>query len=194
MAIAFRSATTTASLTGTEPTGAAQNDLLVAMVVNGATVTGPSGWTQIGTEINPSSGWLNSMWTIVRGGSAPSYVWGGSSSGPKVSIAAYSGVSSTLGADASTGDSEVSPSVTSTVDTSLLVCGFTENAGSAATAPSGMTGRVLDTKSSLADLALPTAGATGTKTWGNPSTPAGSWSLILQPGSSTKPYYAYAQQ
>lgn len=79
MAVAFRSASdqfgTGTDITATEPSGAAQGDILIAMIVAGATatVTIPSGWTQLYTE-GPNQMRYVACW-IARGASAPSYTF-----------------------------------------------------------------------------------------------------------------------
>ena len=186
MAIAFRSASHTVSLTGTEPAGAAAGDVLIAVVASNPAPTGPTGWTQQGSALPSGGGYAASIWTITRGASAPSYVWGGGGSDPTCDIVAYSGASATIGAVASSANnSGVSPSVTSTVANSTLICAMQDGNAAAGTnsAPSGMTLRSPTSTSYIAELGLGAAGATGTKTWGgNLVSVGGSWSLILQPG------------
>ena len=81
MAVTFRTTTsdyleTTAprSMTITEPSGAAENDILIALVVMGTEVTGitaPSGWTEFHSSDNTTNLSRFRGWWIRRGASTP---------------------------------------------------------------------------------------------------------------------------
>ncbi len=181
MSIAFRSATNTSSLTGTEPAGATSGDVIIACVNATVAPTGPAGWTQIGVTRHATV-YYGNLWYIIRTGSAPSYVWGGGGTPFNNSIVCWSGVTS-IGASASSADgSTVSPTVTSVAPNSMMVAAYSDEGSNSFTYPSGMTQRSLTTCNGIAELALPSPGATGTKTWGptNIGGPAGAWSIVLE--------------
>lgn len=105
MAVAYRSDTvsafaTAANITATEPSGAAQNDILIAFlyIESDTAVTAPSGWsnsfngTTMLAECNTASHdfRMYAYW-IRRGASAPSYAWTHSSAFRGIVIVAYSG-------------------------------------------------------------------------------------------------------
>lgn len=187
MAIAFRSASFANSMTGTEPTGAASGDLLVAVVSADNPATGPAGWTQIGSTLTSTGGIAGNIWGIIRGGSAPSYVWAGGSAWGGVDISAYSGAASFGASASSASQSNVSPTVTSVAANSMLVCCYAEQASTTSTTPAGMTKRSVGALNYCAELALPSPGATGTKTWGSPGTPVGAWSVVLEAAATATP-------
>src|SRR5437868_5623410 len=99
MAIAFRaeSATTITSvstITGTEPTGAAQDDMIVAhfsFVGDPGAFNAPTGWTA-GPADSISGALFRNSFYIQRGSSAPTYAftWTNSVSG-EMSVQAFSG-------------------------------------------------------------------------------------------------------
>jgi len=101
MAVAFRSSasvtngTATASVVVSKPAGAAAGDQLIAFVaeVSNPSITGPAGWTLIGTVASTSTMTINAYrylatgtdpasWTWTLGGAVPNWGW----------IGAYSGV------------------------------------------------------------------------------------------------------
>lgn len=109
MAVAFRSASfatgstpgSNSSITGTEPTGAANGDYLVMVAFMEATgstsITVPSGWTSLKSGV-AGTGFRYVICGISRGASAPSYaVTSVSSSGRyyEVHVCAFSGAGAT---------------------------------------------------------------------------------------------------
>jgi hypothetical protein len=85
--------------TGTEPTGTAQDDVLVASFLiesgSGAPVT-PSGWTALaGPQSSVDSVFRGSVYYIVRGASAPAleWTWNGVDRYHELIISAWRGVS-----------------------------------------------------------------------------------------------------
>jgi hypothetical protein len=159
MALAYRSGASAiagANPTGTEPAGAALNDILVAFITtNNATsapTTSPSGWTDLyNGEINPAFpndflGWRVSY--IRRGGSAPSLAWTTAATYTEVYIAAFSGVDTTTAIDSQSsaggtgntaGHNSDPPSTTAVSAAAMAVCGGTMWQGSVTTytAPTG---------------------------------------------------------
>src|SRR5690242_12514268 len=100
MAITFVAQAHSDTGTGTEPSGAASGDYIFALVTSGSSSShsNPGGWTQIGTSVVVGSTKV-SLWSIVRGGSAPSYAFGPTSV-PEVETVAYRGADPTLNASA----------------------------------------------------------------------------------------------
>lgn len=143
MAAAFRAQsffTTIASgttTTGTEPTvpsATVQDDFIFAELIvegNGA-ITAPTGWTTLWTGAASTAFQYWAGW-IVRGASAPSYVWTHSNqSYRELHITSCSGVDTTtpVNQSANTTPASVSrstnpdpPSVTPTVSNALIICG-----------------------------------------------------------------------
>jgi hypothetical protein len=190
------------TLTGTEPSGTAQDDVMLALMMAGehTSHTGPAGWTQLdqvdGTDVERSS-----TWVIVRGASAPALVWGGpTAANASIEILTYRGCSTTSPTDGHNmaevlGDSTPdSPSLTTTIDNDWLVCLFTRgfNDPGTITVPSGMVSRFNRPSSDWfagADLSLGAAGATGAKTWTYTNAGGGSLnsicaSVALRPSSA----------
>jgi hypothetical protein len=100
--VAFRAASTAASSTGTEPTGTAQNDILIAVAANNssATITLPSGWTSLYTGSN--GGTIRTLVCyVVRGGSAPNLVF---TNAAEVQIFAFYNYSTSSPIDAQSAD------------------------------------------------------------------------------------------
>jgi len=182
VAVSFVAYTGTGGATQVEPTGTAQNDILLAVINATTSPTGPAGWTQVGS-IRNASGEYTGVWWIRRGSSAPSYTWTGTIDGGVV--AAFRGASNLLSASAqSAAGSAVSPSVTTTFDNSMIVCLYGDAGSSSITAPSGMT---LTTGffNAVAYVLQASAGASGTKTWGGTSLPVGSWTIALEPADKS---------
>lgn len=181
MAISFIAKTNANfTLTGTEPAGTASGDELIAIVFSSASATvhtGPAGWTKI-IDIYSLAG--ISAWRIDRGGSAPALTWAGPAAvQSEVAIFTYRGTGS--GASAidgtptsssnSTTTSPTTPSVTTLLANSWLLGALGVNGTSgASTKPASMTSRQdIATASNIrigeADEAVPSPGATGTRTW-----------------------------
>lgn len=194
--VAFRSAShntgaTAANITGSEPTGAALNDILIAIlyIESDTAVTAPSGWTNTfaGTaalaENNSASGaYREYAYWIRRGGSAPALAWTFSSSFRSLSIVAYSGAAtsgdpfsflSTAVRDDGTSSTYPSISGTTLVSNEMLIWmveSFNTPTG-AITVPSGFIQRVVApptaaNNTDAAEKAQAVAGATGAITGG----------------------------
>lgn len=195
---AFRSRTQTSGtatgLTGTEPSGAASGDIIIAVAyveAGGPTFTPPTGWSSAftasattidtGSMTTPDTWWGHAYW-IRRGASAPSYVFGfGVSAYCELTLFAYSGAYNTgdpfsfaskairNSASANTPLPDVS-GTTDTADELLLFYGITY-VGGTLTGPTGFTARATaghDTQTS--DKTQAAAGATGTVTGATVST------------------------
>lgn len=195
MAVSFIDDTSNdSSATGSEPTGAAQDDILVGVyrTADATAHSGPAGWTKHEDLTESGSSRHVSVWTIKRGSSAPSYVWSGGTT-PGIWVSCYRGADLTNWYQDSdiiqnaVGDPD-SPSINGT-NGGFLICGAYPFGGSpgVVTQPTGMTKR--DTGASVsmhtADVALAATGATGAKTWAFATNRASiSWSLSLAPVSS----------
>lgn len=176
-AISYRSSSTGSGLTATEPAGAAQNDILIAFVRGTGTttaITGPAGWTMLSNV--QSTTWSANrnvgVWYMIRGASAPSYTFTGPT-GLGWAILDYSGsdintpinVYASAVSDGTT--TPASPSITTTVSNTILISALmSDGTISSVSVPSGMTLRSNNNASvQTADLAVPSASATGTKAW-----------------------------
>ena len=161
MAVAVRSpdgvtsgtiSSATATWTLTKPTGAAQNDVLLAVLTTGSislVSTPPTGWAQVWSQ-DQGTEQTQHVYRKVAGASEPaSYDFGlnGSEIGPWA-IVAVTGADTTTpintSASGTTGasTSHTTPSITPTVDACLLVATYSNNAASTTvtyTAPAGMT-------------------------------------------------------
>jgi RHS repeat-associated protein len=183
--IAFRasanaSATASTTLLVTKPAGVASGDALLAAVsVRGTpTITPPSGWSLIRSDPNTTV-MTQALYVKVAGGSEPAnYTWtfGASASAAVGGILAYTGVDPLNPVDTSGGQANASsssitaPSVTTNVSDELLLGAFGTGNNPTFTAPADMTERfqlsaVGTNKIGLdvADVARPSAGATGTR-------------------------------
>ena len=132
----FRSATSAASvpitsITVSKPSGVTTNDVLLGMVSvrSGPTITPPSGWTLVRSDVNGTS-LTQAVYRKVAGGSEPSsYSWtfDGPVSAVVGTIVAYSGVNTGTPVDVSGGQANASstsvtaPSVTTTVANDMVV-------------------------------------------------------------------------
>jgi hypothetical protein len=190
---AFKAVNTPSSLASdvlsmTPPTPA-NDDYYIANVYaepGGVTLTAPAGWTEIGTRIDQGVDFSHSIY--VRRGLATdgAYNFGGSGSGITFiagGIVSYTGVQTTgtqlqavdIFSSGLTGTSTAPQGngvTTSVTDTTLVYNQFNVDAFSL-TPPSGMTERV-DAIIYVADVALPTPGASGAKT-GTISPTASKW-------------------
>lgn len=185
------SATAGATFTVTKPAGVASGDLLLAYQYGDessveAQLTGPSGWTLLGTKSDLQSAGCGilKIWQKTATGSEPaSYTFGVGSGGNNTdgdcAILAFTAgtfnsatptTTPTFGGSGTVNNNSVAPSVTGVVD-GLLLCSFHALGGNATwTPPAGMT-EIVDFKSSgvwtaseVASLALTSTAATGTKT------------------------------
>jgi VCBS repeat-containing protein len=174
--------TGTASVDLPRPGGTASGDVLVAAIsVRGTpTVSSPSGWSRVRTDARRTA-LTQVLFVRVAGGSEPStYTFTFSASGTAVgTIAAYAGVdtSNPIAADGGQPNGKsttaTAPSITPGVTGAQLVAFFGIIGKTTVTPPSGMTEQV-ETVSpggtsskvtgELADQALSSSGATGTRT------------------------------
>lgn len=200
MPIAYRSGASAiggANPTGTEPAGAALNDILVAIITinNNATapITSPSGWTDLyNGEINLSGidrlGWRVSY--IRRGGSAPSLAWTTAASYTEIYIAAFSGVDTTTAIDSQSstggtgntqGHNSDPPSTTAVSSSAMAITGATMWQGSVTTfgAPTGYSVAVTNgagENTALAYKLLSASGAENPGAFSGVSSGGGDWS------------------
>lgn len=165
------------------PSGVAAGDVLVATadVTHAATITPPSGWASVRSDLHPSGNQLRQA-TFVRVATASepaTYTWAFSAAHAAAGgILAYSGVDAVSPVAASSGQPAtastqvVAPSVAPTTAGGVLVAIFGVAATRAITPPSGMAGRVADgaaiaagekTSVATADQTLPLAGPTGSR-------------------------------
>jgi RHS repeat-associated protein len=183
--IALRSASSagsvpTTSLTIAAPTGTAADDVLLAVIATrtNPTITAPVGWALVRSD-NDSTAFRQSIYVRTAGASEPgSYIW--SFSGPVTSavggMVGYSGLDPLSPIDAhggqvAGGTSVTAPSITTTVDDTILVGFFGDENDSTYTPPAGMTerfdvlagGSSSQSSVSAADAVQAAAGATGTK-------------------------------
>jgi hypothetical protein len=178
--LAFRAArfSTQASAngwTGTEPTGTAQNDIMIALALcsdSSTSLGAPSGWTVVTSGASAGNFKYNLAW-IRRGASAPSLTW--TMSGAfyrEVYILSYSGATPSGTPYGATADGGVQinvstpngPAVTTTAANSLVLSIFVHWSGSGAggwTKPTGYTQRSDNTSGNdggAADKAVATSG------------------------------------
>lgn len=166
------------TLTGTSPASVVQGDILIAFVMAGDNTAqgGPSGWTAL-NQVNGAGVARASTWAIIRGASAPSFVWTGpGASSTSIEIMAWRGgdsVTATNGSGMSLvlgNSSPAAPSITTTIADDILISLFAAPQADPGTVtiPSGMTS--LFNKPSAdwfagAYLNLSGIVTTGTKTW-----------------------------
>lgn len=191
MAIAFRNSTTAtkttaANVTGTEPTGSADNDILIAFlfIESDTAITAPSGWSNTfnGTtmlmECNNASGACRMYAYWIRRSGVPALVWSHASAFRELVIVGYSGAITTgdpwsFGTSAVRDDltANTYPAVSGTtaVANEMLIWGGGNfQGGTAGTPPTGFTERV-DSNGNASDIevaekAQAAAGATGSIT------------------------------
>jgi hypothetical protein len=187
------------------PAGTQSGDLLLAFVsvayqfprVNPA----PSGWTMIAEAHSSANG---HMFYRVADGTEPAsytFTWGDSRNAQAVMMR-YTGIdtSSPIGAssfDSSSFPHPSAPSVTTTVDDSIVVR-FLSQTDNPSAIPSGTTQRFNNFNTillSVVDSVQASAGSTGTATWTNSN--YGSWvamTVVLQPDSGGGATYYYRLQ
>lgn len=181
MAIAFRIASTDAatatSVNPAKPTGLADNDVLVAVsnVDANETITAPSGWTACFTQVQTGTQTVNAWYRVVpTAASEPAtYAFGGTGAvARRTTILAYSGVDTTTPLDVT---GSITANATSTVVHAVSITTVTNGAVAvwagaydsstfSVTKPAATTLRdeaATLYRLTLADLAMPTAGATG---------------------------------
>lgn len=173
-----------ANITGSEPAGAAADDILIASlyIESTTTITPPAGWsdsfngtTMVG-EVSSAGVFKQYLYWIRRGGSAPALQWLFSSAYRELVIAAYSGARAS-GDPFSFGDIELrdnainaiwpdTSGVTSDANETLVWVGTNIAGGAASDQPTGFTERqdINATDTAWADKAQAAAGATGTVT------------------------------
>lgn len=187
MSVTYRSASIAGAASGnvtiTKPAGVADGDLLTAVCFadpDGAAVTAPAGWTQIGSTYSPASIGFGSAYRKVASGEGTSYVFTGSgASTNQVMMMASFGHDTTTPYDVvptwnsgAASLSHVAPSISPAGSDSFLVCAFyvlVQGSGGAYTPPASMTERVDAAAGSWIATCLDTqtlsaSGATGTRT------------------------------
>lgn len=206
MAVAFRSKTNTVqtadvTITATDPSGAAADDILIAHIYieTTATLTVPSGWSNTcnGTtmkQINTATGksYNHYLYWIRRGSSAPSYTWSWSGTTYcEVVVAAYSGAltsgdpfsfGTTAPKNNTTGSAYPDVSGTTLDANELLIwCGGSWDWGNPTLPSGGFTQRHSPSTSTifLADKTQTAAGATGTITGGSNSSGSTSTTTVM---------------
>lgn len=157
------------------PAGAVSGDLLVGWFSDGspgATITPPSGWTVVGTQVSGGGYELVVAWKVAGGSEPGSYAY--SSSAPAFPFAwavCYSGAdtSSPIGAfDSATGSgtTRTAPAVTAPYENSELLVFSAADPGAVSAAMTGMTelrNLFSDNAQLLYRQAIAAAGATGTR-------------------------------
>jgi len=202
MAIAYRSSSSNTNFPGTtplvvnKPTGTASGDILVAVVNSSTAYATSSGWTQRATLTSAFAPSRITVLTLVAGGSEPASYSFAAAGGTiqAAAISAYSGGDNASPIDGTVTTAEDSdldgvvilPSITTTVNNSIIVGCIAPSDGSAAyvgTAPPGsMTERIdINTTAAyaveMADQAITPAGATGTRSFTVTATPGGTITL-----------------
>lgn len=191
MAISFVGSTAVQSATGTEPTGAQEGDLLVAIISNDAgALSGPTGWSQVGvSRTGGTYSTTANVWTIFRGASAPSLAWGGTTDAPSTYIMCLRGADSVDDSATSAAGSALAPSVTAAVDDSWLVCLLSDSNWSGSFGgidpPASMVDRTPAGDHGACSMGTENvvAGATGTRQFGDED-PVAAWSLVVSEPAS----------
>ena len=175
------------SLTINKPAGTVSNDVMIAAIAvrpDTATITAPSGWTLVRrTDQSTATANSQAIYRKVAGGSEPAnYTWtlGGSPTGGAGGIMTFYNINTTSPVNVENGQAtayaltHATPSVTTTVNNTMIVTAHSFSSGATWTPPSGMTEAV-----DIASEAVPSvtgvsiemsyvtqasAGATGTKT------------------------------
>jgi hypothetical protein len=184
MAIAFRIASTDAatatSVNPPKPTGLADADVLVAVsnVDVNETSTAPSGWTLCFAAQQTGTQTVNAWYRVVSSaaGEPATYAFGGPTSvARRTTIVCYSGVDNTTPMDVtglSTNNTTASlvvhaASITTVTNNAVVVwAGAVDSSTFTVTKPTACTNRDQAAtlyRLTLADLAMPTAGATGSQ-------------------------------
>jgi hypothetical protein len=182
--ILFRAATSAAarnvtSFSLSRPAGVAGGDVMLAAVSlsETVTVTPPTGWTQVRVETNGSTMRQAIYRKVATSGEPSSYPWGLSARTTSVAgaILAYEGVDTLSSVDVSNGASSstsgaiTAPSVSTTVQDTLLIGFFGIENNPSITAPNGMIKQAEIMQNSgrdklaltAADEVLPAVGASG---------------------------------
>jgi MSHA biogenesis protein MshQ len=189
--VSFRSATSagvsSGNLTISKPAGTVSGDFMIASIAvrpHTATITAPGGWTLVRLIVNSNDpvGEAHAVYRLLTGGSEPSsYTWTiSANTGAVGGILTFTGVNTSTpinvenGQNTANGLTHATPSVTTTVATTMLVTSHSFTSAATWTPPGGMTEAV-----DVASIAVPqttgisleidyviqaSAGATGTKT------------------------------
>lgn len=175
------------NVTVTKPTGTAEGDYLIAYNTMdpdsaASTMTGASGFSQIGTTNTVTSAGHAKVWAKVAGASEPAdYTFGGAAgSSSAVVMLCLTGqhastpidVSPTHGGSSTAATAHVAPSIDPTVTDTLMITGYmalAQNGSGSYSPPSGMTERAdvtagAWTQTSVATQLLSADTATGTRT------------------------------
>jgi hypothetical protein len=180
--ILFRSASFAANSVGNNvviptPAGVQAGQVMIAVldVKAAPTVTTPQGWTLVSTTPNGSNFKQVVYSRVVTASEPVSTTWTiNENRAISGGIVAYSGVNTsapveTFSAGTGSTGSIIAPSVTSAFGRALIIGAFGINADSTISPPPGMTerGEIVSAariRTEISDVALTTAGATGTKT------------------------------
>ena len=169
------------------PSGAVVGDLMLAfisceMLNQSSTIQAPAGWTKLDEVAAQGGSWRLSTWSRVYQSGDTSWSWSYSSNGAiplPSAILAYGGASSVDGhaaTNAGGSSTDMSPAVTATSASDVLICAYTTSYGSTPptyTVPPGMTEEVFVAAASappallVCDQHLTQSGPTGdaTVTW-----------------------------
>lgn len=192
---------TATDATPSEPTGAAENDILVAIMgcASAGTIGIPSGWTSIEAGTDAFDGFFDySIAWIRRGASAPSLTWTtGSSVYREVQVVCISGaITSGSPIEANTGAQGSAtqpdgPSVTTLTANAMVLTGFYygQNGGSSAggwTVPASYTlsaDNTANNRTCAAVRVMPSTGAENPAAWANSTAVYNwrAWSLSIKP-------------
>lgn len=178
-------------VTGNKPSGVVSGDLLVASVYwndRNQAVTGPSGWTEIASFNTGDPSASASCWYKVAGGAEPvTYTWaGGTVTRRGVTIAAFSGSYAADPVDAAaviTQASPVSAGITTVADCAMVLyfAGFDAGPSGTWSEDTGYTSAGADDgnfSSYIGYKEYPTAGATGTISYGFSGDDTKVWSFL----------------
>jgi PKD repeat protein len=194
--------TGSATVTVPVPAGVVPGDVLVAQFTtnNAPTVSAaPAGWSTVAPRLTVGSGAaLFAYYHVVTGAEPASYTWtlsaaqkwnAGMTDFHGVNTAAPFDTAATTAVDTSYSRSTLAvPGVTTVTPGAMLVGGVgADSSGVAVTPPSGTTEAFESSGAQVSELvhqALPTAGATGTRTWTYASAAASTgWVRALRPAS-----------
>lgn len=181
--VAFSSAVPD-TLTQVEPTGVQEGDFYLAVGTNDyAELTGPTGWTQVGTTVVEGFDFTHSsVWFHKRGPSAPSLTWTTTAANYAcVVILAFRGVEGIDVSAESANASFVAPSVTAGYDNSWMVVSTASSQWDCSNSPPSGTTVIGNWGPWLNAYKEVDAGATGTVTFPYFDDPIVSRSIVLRP-------------
>jgi hypothetical protein len=179
---------TTNPKVGSEPTGAASGDFLLASIImedgTPASVAAPAGWTRLtDSGLHPGVSQRVVQAYIIRGGSAPSYTWTWTGSvGGTHSVVAYRPTAgSTIALDVegtwnSSSSAVLRASITTATADAMKVW-FGSDYQDLTDSTTGMTTRTNTTATNLADAIQAVAGASGNHDGNNAA--SNGWARII---------------